>query len=917
MRNLFWILTILTGTLASAQPKTPLPGQLPRWTSSGGIIYRCLFDRSSDASDRNGWPDDWTRKTGIDEGISFPEHISIAIAENDNPFSNYSLRVDVDGGAAGAFTPKIPIRPGMSYTASVYVDATGLVHNDVYLLFSFYGNANPNPLKTVVSESVRSTGGWRLLEIGPVIADMKGVEFASIGLLVVPTKRQDYGATVDFTNVELKESPTVSLTTLNRHHIFFDVKGIDIDCKLSGVDPAQKVIAFSLEDAFGRVIAKRELDMMIGDLPAGQFVVNPNDHWTVHYGHAGWRSLPILSPGFYRVRVSTPEEYVKNLRLPEGVFFHDPLLDTVPLTLVVMPQGNFVPRGEFGWNLDGFKPDEIADIRSLLRQAGISRLKLPVWLPNDAPPPERQLLNSLCDEFARQQVGLVGLLTPPPKDVQEKIKIGDVNAGAIYLLPPNDWVPTLDRTTRDLSLIVKDWQLTTDDDLSMASIPSFNQHLGVIRAAFDKNNFGFGIGFARSWEHELPVRFEEVPEGSRPPNEFVALRSAIPLSPNELRRYLEASAMSEVRRFVSLQPLAAGTYDLEDRACDLVERMVVARVYGADAVFLSRPFDDRSGVMKADATPGELFLPWRTTVSMISGKPFIGSVTLPNRSRNYNFVTGGNNAVMVVWNENATVDKPVVESLFLGEDTEIIDLWGKRIRAERDGRNQVIPVGPMPIFVTGLNADVVRLRQEFQFEKTNIPSFAKREIPFPLRLKNSTAYPLTARMSIVSPKPGDWIVSPPEQLLSLDNGAKGQTQFVLKLSELANTGVQPFRIDVKTTGVESLEFGVCADLTIGDPDLSMEFSSRLNRNGDLEVFQAFINNGDTPRTYRCRLYIRGCEYQTTTITKQGFGRVESVYTFQKGRELLDKGIREATAEAIPIDGGQPMVYSVRLFDDER
>jgi len=910
MRTLFWFLTILTGVFVSAQSKAPLPGQLPRWTSGGGVIYRCLFDRSSDALDSDGWPDYWTRKIGIDDGIPFPEHVSIAITENRNPFGNFSLRVEVNGGAAGAFTPKIPIRPGMSYTARVYVDATGLVHNDVYLLLSFYGNANPNPLKTVVSESIRNTGGWRLLEIGPAVADMKGVESASIGLLVVPTKRQDFGATVDFTNAELKESPTVSLTTLNRHHLFFDVKGIDVDCKLSGVDPNQKSIAFSLEDAFGRVIAKREIEMMIGNLPAGQFVVNPNDHWTVHYGQASWRSLPILSPGFYRVRISTSEAYIKSIRLPEGVFFRDPLLDAVPLTFVVIPRGNFMPRGEFGWNLDGLKPNDIADIRSLLMQSGISRLKVPAWLTNDAESRDRQLLNSLCDEFARQQVGLVGLLHPPPQEVRDKVKTGEANAGAIYLLPPSDWAPTLDRTMQGLSLIVKDWQLTTDDDLSMETIPLFDQHFAAIRKAFDKNNFGFGIGFARSWELELPVRFEDVPEESRPPNEFVALRSTIPLSPVELRRHLDATAASEVRRFVSLQPLSAGTYELEDRIRDLVERMIVAKVYGADAVFLSKPFDDRTGVMKADATPSELFLPWRTTVSMISGKAYLGSVTLPNRSRNYNFAASGGKAVMVVWN-----DKPVIESLFLGEDAEIVDLWGKRIRVEQDGRNQIVPVGPMPIFVAGINANVVRLRQEFHLEKSTIQSFPNRKTSFPLRMKNPTASPLTARMEIVPPNPGDWKISPQYQALSLDNGAEGDTQFDLMLTDRANTGVQPFRIDVKTTGAEPLDFSVYADLIVGDPELSLEFSSRLARSGNLEVYQAFINNGETPRTYRCRLFVKGRGSQSADVARQGYGRAESIYALKRGRELLDKGIREALVVAQPVGSGQPMVSTVPLTEN--
>ncbi len=898
----------------SAQPSAnvPLPGQLPRWTSAGGVIFRCLFDRSSDALNSDTWPDYWTRKKGVDQGIPFPEHVSIAIVENSNPFSNYALRVDVDGGGAGAFTPKIPVRGGMSYTASVYVDAAQLVYDDVYLLLSFYGPESSNPLRTVVSESVRNTGGWRLLEIGPIVADMKGVESASIGLLVVPTTRQDFGAVVHFSNVELKESPSVTLTMPNKHHLFFDVKEIDLDCKLSGVDPEQGSISFSLEDAFGRVIAKRDIEMMIDNLPAGQFVVNPNDHWTVLYGQAVWRSLPVLSPGFYRIRIATPNAYIRRLRLPEGVFFRDPLLDAEPLTFAVLASGNFLPSGEFGWNLDGMNPDDIAEIRSLLAQSGVSRLKIPAWLPNDAAMRDRQTLNWLCDEFARQQIGLVGLLHPPPKEIRDKIKPGEINAGSVFSMAPSDWVPTLERTLQELSLIVKDWQLSTDTDRSFSTIPLFERQLAEIRKTFDKNHFGFGIGFAWNWEQEIPVRFEEVAEGAELPNEFVALTSEVPLSPNELGRYLDASAASGVRRWVSLQPLPIRTYELEDRIQDLVERMLVAKAHGAEAVFLSKPFDNRSGLFHIDGTPTELFLPWRTTASMISGKAFLGSVVLPNRSRNYNFEQTGGRAVMVVWNEKATVDKPVIESLFLSEDAEIVDLWGKRIRIEHDGRNQLVPVGPLPVFVVNLNADVVRLRQSFLVVKKTIPGYPNRKVPFPLKIRNLTQSPLAAQISIVSPNNDDWKVSPSIQSVQLDAGAEAEQRFELMLTDRANSGVQPFRFDVKTTGAEPLDFSVYDELTVGDPDLSMEFSTRLNRNGDLEIFQAFINNGETPRTYTCRLYIRGRESPSASITRQGYGRIESTYTIKKGRELLEQGVRHAMLLAQPIGGGQPIVYTIPL-----
>ncbi|MDR2706737.1 MAG: hypothetical protein LBC02_13230, partial [Planctomycetaceae bacterium] len=444
---------ILTGMIYSAPPTPLLPGQIVRQTPSGGLIFRCLFDRNSDAENGDGWPDYWTRKSGIDQGILFPEYLEISIVENNNNFGNNSLRMNVEGGGAAVFSPKIPIRSGMSYTVSAYADAVNFVHDDIFILLAFYGEKAGEPLQTIASEKIRNTNGWRRLEIGPIIAEAPGIQSVAIGLLVIPSGRQDYGARVDFTNIEIRESPSVSLSMPNENHLFFHPRNIDVGCRIQGIDPAQHAVSFVLEDPFGRVIAKRDIELMVGSKPASKFVVAENDKFSVFQGTAIWRGLPVLSPGFYRVRVSTPESFIKDIKLPDSVFFDDPLSDAEPLTFVVTPSGSFISGGDFGWNLDGWTLEEINHRLPLLAQTGISKLKIPVWFSNSN---EKQykMLNELCDVLSRRRVHVVGLLHPVPEEIRSKIQFGPVNAASIFSLAPATWSDPLQPTLQNLALLV-------------------------------------------------------------------------------------------------------------------------------------------------------------------------------------------------------------------------------------------------------------------------------------------------------------------------------------------------------------------------------------------------------------------------------------------------------------------------------
>ena len=900
-----------------------LPGQQERQSLSGGRIYQCLFDRLSDAEDRDGFPDHWTRKTGFENGIPFPNHIFIGNAEESNPFGNYALRMNIEGGAAALFSPKIPIRPGMSYTVSAFVETNNLVFNEVSVLALFYGDDTTKPIRTVETKKIRNTTGWQQLAVGPIPADMPNVRSIAVGLVVMPTTRQDFGARVHFTNVEIRESPNISLEMANDNHLFFTTRELHVRCQYRGLDPAQHSVLFVLEDPFGRVIGQREAELMVGNHPANRFVINPQNALDVIHGSAAWQNLPIRSFGFYRIRVATPESYVQTLRLPADQTFDDPLQSIEPLTFVVMTPGSFQPGGEFGWTLDGWTPDEIAQSSATLLQSGLSHLKLPVWLASNASPQEREALIRLCNTFAQQQVQLIGLLTPVPEVILSKITLGQVDAASVLGTDLRLWGNSLQPALRALSLLIKDWQWTADTDHSLTDLllepdgrmsPTGIDRLRAFQKMFDQDQFGFRIGFTWNW-------YQNVPDSEFPfPNVFLNFPIDASVMHESAATMLAHMSDAPFRRSVSVAPIPADRYTLESRISHFVQSLVLLKAAGVETISLTAPKDDQIGILRQNGTPNALYLPWRTTAMLLSGSRFLGSITLPNRSQNYCFERSGGRCVMVVWNDWATDDAPVLETLHLGREPEVIDVWGKSNIPEQQGNEQTIQVTQTPLFVTGLNLDVAKFRLSMQTHNNTISAIPNRTHTIHFSYRNDSALPVSYQMIPQGPRGGDWTITPAAQTATIEAGLVGAGSFDLTLLPPANTGRQLFQYNVRMSGKETTEFAVYDEMMIGNPDVVMEFTSRLNENGDIEVIQIFINNSDRVFTYDCRLTVRDRRVEKSRVNRQGFGRVEYVYMIPRGQALMDSGVTEMTFRATPVnDGsgvlGEPMVYTIPLVGE--
>ncbi|MFV1964791.1 MAG: hypothetical protein ACC628_05170 [Pirellulaceae bacterium] len=818
----------------------------------------------SDDTNFDGWPDGWTRR----KGRGYPVYLPIGIAADDPappPMGTRCLRIDLDGGSAVAQSPAVRVSPQFSYVLEGLVKTRKLEHDRAFITLTFC-DADRQPLEVYQSRRYDDAATWELVQIGPVTPTRRDIEWAVIALHLQPSGEADLRGAALFDDIWLGSLPRMAVE-MNSDHNVYTTTDVEVTCRVSGFSEPNPLMRFELLDVFDRLLSVEEKPMKrdFGERDANDDTVYklPIDADTakrVFSGSAVWKPR-IPGNGYYQVRVSIPGH--------TGHMFQN---------LVVIDPQSRTKTGDFGWTLPGGdQPLSVSVLPSLLGQVGINWVKFPVWY-DDRDKKRAEDLAWFAERLSSQGIQLVGMLDRPPQTVRDMFGESNPLPVASVFKQPKVWRPAVDPVMTRLSLKVRWWQLGGDRDTSFVNFPNLEEKLNEIREGF--NRFGSEINLGMAWRS-----IDETPVVERPPWSFLSYTADPPLTADELRTYLAAESVEPVRRWVGLDPLSKDEYGLRTRAKDLVVRMLAAKMGKADGIFIPDPFDPKRGLMNEDGSPGPLLLPWRTTALMTSGTEYLGSIQLPQGSRNHVFAKG-NEATMFVWNDN-----PVRETLYLGEHVSQFDLWGRqrrpRIVTQDKMKKHEIEVGTMPVVVTGINPYIAKWRMAFQFETAELASiFGQDQIAF-FRFKNTFLQGVGGEITLIPP-PRVWEVDPRTSQFKLAPGKVQREGVHVLLGANATSGRQPVPVKVKLTADRTYEFMVYRDIHVGLGDVEVELLSALDEFGNLVVKQYLTNKTDRVVNFNCLLFVPGRRRERRQVFNLGRGGTTNVFVLPNGAELIGK-----------------------------
>jgi hypothetical protein len=442
--------------------------------------YRAGFDQDAD-HDFDGWPDGWTRQTGP----GFPHYVGIKLANDESADGGRCLRIDLDGGAAAAFTPPIPIGPNHSYLAEVRVRTERLKHNEAFLSITI-ADKDRRPLATSRSRGVTQADEWTTLAVGPVDATDSEARFAIVGLHLEPTTGQDIKGSALFDTVWLGRLPHFTLSANRPLHLYQTSDKVELVCQGTGVEGNDMQVRFELLDALGQVVsvADRPLEAPIKAPMATEASAVPSSEKAT----MTWRpSIPDV--GYYRARAS--------LRT-EGQVVYARELSLAVVSSTVRPA-----TGEFGWTFPhGEGPIPLAALPPLLGQVGVHWVKFPLW-HEDQDYKRAGALAALCERLGAQRIEVVGMLAEPPIGLRPQFgETEHLTAADIFSAPVDAWYPSLEVVMTPLSMKVRWWQLGTDGDMSFVGDPRLAEKMAGLKEHFNRLGPDVRLGFG--WKKSSP-----------------------------------------------------------------------------------------------------------------------------------------------------------------------------------------------------------------------------------------------------------------------------------------------------------------------------------------------------------------------------------------------------------------------------
>lgn len=881
------------------------------------VIKRWDFGSADDIKG-SGWPDKWTRRTGVE----YPKYLEIKISKaasseeerreidgwrrlyaqaklglerrvvpwNITPerippeldelleatILNPFLEVRMDGGKAEISSPFLMIEPDSVYgiRCSILAECPSRDFEATAVLRIC------DPQRSVLYEqtttAVDHSTGWVTVTADTQYPFNKDISYAQVALLVTPKTPEAFRGRFCFDSVNVTRSPRLSLSVDNPSRIYRVGETVNVDCDAIGMATLQNQVELVLRNQDGATIASsvRQLERSEKtDLSSPVFVTtntsdkSANKKYTS--GHTKW-TLPELEPGYYEIQTQLQRSIKRNSSLKQQI--------------VVLPRdSSYIINSQLGWALkDDARPYDVLEtdlLVEVLREAGIGKLKIPIWINTREPVQLEKLLGRL-ERIQNAGITSVGVIASPPTSLRSLFALARGTGTGGFL---EDWTVAqalLEPIVRETSIRMTQYQIGWDDEPDFVVNPRIKSAVESLKRLLGR------------YSQEAQLIATNNPVNKRPNSDIIdrwQMETQVPFTADELKRTLQLgtgpSSQQNVLPWFHVTPLPSKDYSLTTRIQDLAERILVLsdpQIQSKTIGWVFDPSSNEAEVYGAVTGPGIMFSPFRTLARVTSGMQHIGSFPTKLLGKNY-ILSSGEDCRIVAWNYDS-----LQSELFFGKDAIAYDVWGRSIPIERLGpqrhKLQKITVGESPVIIDRVELKAIRwfLGADVVTEKIDVVVGRTENVE--VKFENPVSSPAVGTVKLICDAFED-----ANEPVAFQVPALGVQKITIpvRIRPEANVGLTPIQAVFE---MDDIPIVINDEIMIGNDDFDFVLRYEITNDNQLIVEIEAINKTDAPSNFDCVLRIAGRRAERRQILNLS-SKAKRTVVFPDADQLIGKVIR--------------------------
>ncbi len=340
-------------------------------------------------------------------------------------------------------------------------------------------------------------------------------------------------------------------------------------------------------------------------------------------------------------------------------------------------------------------------------------------------------------------------------------------------------------------------------------------------------------------------------------------------------------------------------------AADLARRAARAWQAGAGRIALRQPWDWASiddGVETLLARPSPLLPVWRTLAAGLGDRRVVGVLPVADGAVAL-VLDGPAGGAIIAWNESSPPTDARIEAHLAEGAVRVIDLFGNERTVERSELGHLVTLGPEPIFIEGVDAELARFRAAFRVSPSRVESTAERHA-LELIIRNPWPIAINGDLRIV--EPADWSFTPRAQGFALGPGEEIRLPVSVSFGLAAEAGRLRLRAETRLVAGErypTITLDAPIDLSLSGVELLPSYQvQREDGRENLVVTVLIINTGDRPTTLTSYAQAPGQKRLQATISGLE-PRAAAVRRFVfpgAAKELLGADVQVGVIEAVGL-----------------